>query len=59
MKKPVLLAVALAASANLALAQETPVEFGRVAWERQLEPALDVATKTGKPVWLQFQEVPG
>jgi len=38
---------------------ETPIEFGRIAWGRQLEPALQASAKSGKPIWLQFQEVPG
>lgn len=38
---------------------ETPVEFGAVAWGRELEPALAAASRAEKPVMLLFQEVPG
>lgn len=40
-------------------ADDPPVEFGAVAWGRELEPALAVASRTEKPVLLLFQEVPG
>ena len=36
-----------------------PAEFGRVAWGRRLEPALELAEQTQRPVLLLFQEVPG
>ncbi len=41
------------------LAGDPPPELGRVEWGRVLEPALERSAKSGKPVWLQFQEVPG
>ena len=41
------------------LADEPPIEFGAVAWGRELEPALAAASKAEKPVLLLFQEVPG
>lgn len=37
----------------------TPREFGRVQWQRKLEPALSMSKESGKPVFLLFQEVPG
>jgi hypothetical protein len=36
-----------------------PVEVGKVKWERDYESALTSAKKSGKPVFLLFQEVPG
>lgn len=38
---------------------DEPVEFGRIHWRRSLEPALEESARNGKPIWLQFQEVPG
>ena len=52
----------LAALGPLALSsprQERPPEYGRVSWAERLEPALQRSRASGKPVWLQFQEVPG
>lgn len=49
-------------AAAVAMAQETPQtpkEFGDVNWERRLEPALERAAASKKPVMLFFQEVPG
>jgi hypothetical protein len=49
--------------ANLVLAQQSPVqnppELGTIAWQRDLEAGLAQASKTGKPVFLLFQEIPG
>ena len=39
-------------------AQET-VELGKVKWNRDLEAAKALSAKTGKPMFVQFQEVPG
>ncbi|MGL4399031.1 MAG: thioredoxin family protein [Luteolibacter sp.] len=36
-----------------------PVEVGTVKWQRDYEAALGSAKKSGKPVFLLFQEVPG
>jgi hypothetical protein len=36
-----------------------PVEFGRVAWRRDLDAGLAAAAKVERPVLLLFQEVPG
>ena len=38
---------------------DSPTEFGDVAWGRKLEPALEASARTGRPVLLLFQEVPG
>ncbi len=40
-------------------AQENPVEVGSVRWGRDLDDALTKSTKTGRPVFVLFQEVPG
>lgn len=44
-------------------AQEPPVtnptELGVVRWQRDLDAGLAEAAKTGKPVFLLFQEIPG
>jgi hypothetical protein len=37
----------------------SPVELGRVAWQRDHEAAFASAQGSGKPVLLFFQEVPG
>lgn len=38
---------------------KNPVEVGKVIWERDYEAALASAKRSGKPVFLLFQEVPG
>ena len=38
---------------------DTKSEWGAVNWGRKLEPALDSAEASKKPVMLLFQEVPG
>ncbi len=42
-----------------AMAADPPVELGAVAWGRDLEAAKKVSSKTGKPIFVLFQEVPG
>jgi len=44
-----------AEKANL---DETP-EVGKVTWSRDLGAAQEISRKTGKPIFLQFQEIPG
>lgn len=39
--------------------KNNPVEVGHVHWGRDLESALKQSGKSGKPVFLLFQEVPG
>lgn len=36
-----------------------PVELGTVKWSRDLAATLEATGKSGKPVFLLFQEVPG
>lgn len=40
-------------------ADSNPVELGSVAWGRELPAALAESGRTGKPVFLLFQEIPG
>ncbi|MFK7820038.1 MAG: hypothetical protein AB8G99_15045 [Planctomycetaceae bacterium] len=43
-----------------AAAEETrKVEAGRVSWLRNLEEAKQQSTRTGKPILILFQEIPG
>ena len=37
----------------------TPQEIGTVEWQTDHDAALAASAKTGKPVFLLFQEVPG
>jgi hypothetical protein len=38
---------------------DNPVEIGLVRWQRDFPAAIIEAGRTGKPVFLLFQEVPG
>jgi len=38
---------------------QNPVEVGDVHWGRNFEAALKMSAKSGKPVLVLFQEVPG
>ena len=38
---------------------KNPKELGRVTWLRDFDAATKQSRKTGKPIFLQFQEVPG
>ena len=40
-------------------AKDNPIEVGSVNWGRDLDQALNLSTKTGRPVLVLFQEVPG
>lgn len=40
-------------------AKKNPIEIGAVQWGRNYEDALSQSSKTGKPILLLFQEVPG
>lgn len=55
----VALSALLAGSPQGAVAAETPIEIGQVAWLRDLDEGLALAKTSGKPVFLLFQEVPG
>ena len=56
---PALLALGLGAAIATGPMDDAPPEFGRVRWGRELEPALETSARSGKPVLLLFQEVPG
>ena len=47
------------ANANMAVSDPQPEELGQVHWLRDLKAGRAEATKTGKPLLLLFQEVPG
>ena len=38
---------------------QTRVELGQVDWNRDLDAAQKLSAETGKPLFVQFQEVPG
>ncbi len=38
---------------------DEPIELGTVKWNRELEQAKARSAQTGKPLFVQFQEVPG
>lgn len=40
-------------------AEDPPIELGAVNWGRDLEAAKKTSAKTGKPIMVLFQEVPG
>ena len=44
---------------NSATMGQNPVELGAVQWNRNLENAKAASVETGKPLFVQFQEVPG
>lgn len=43
----------------LTLASDNPQELGDVEWGRDLDAAFEVSKGSGKPVFVQFQEIPG
>ena len=47
------------ANSRTSLVTDAPVELGKVHWIRDLELAQKLATESGKPLFVQFQEVPG
>lgn len=51
--------LALLSAALVLSSDPTPVELGRVAWQRDHDAAFAAARASGKPVLLFFQEVPG
>lgn len=59
MKLALALVVTVAATLGSCMAQQNPVEIGKVKWTRDLDGALAKSKKSGKPVFLLFQEVPG
>lgn len=44
---------------NRPIMGQAPVELGQVEWNRNLEEAKAASAKSGKPLFVQFQEVPG
>ena len=38
---------------------DNPVELGKVNWNRDFDQAKALSAKSGKPIFIQFQEVPG
>ena len=44
---------------NSAIQVKDRPELGSVAWKRNLEEAKKLSAETGKPIFVQFQEVPG
>jgi len=50
---------AVVSLASLACAADHPIETGSVEWGRQLDPALEAARESEKPIFLLFQEIPG
>lgn len=44
---------------SLVPAPEQAVEFGKVRWERDFDAASERARKSGLPMLVLFQEVPG
>ncbi|MEM7146351.1 MAG: VPGUxxT family thioredoxin-like (seleno)protein, type 2 [Verrucomicrobiota bacterium] len=60
--RPTIITLALAAltlSSPATRANPNPVEAGTVTWSRDLDAAFAQSKKTGKPVFLLFQEIPG
>lgn len=55
----VLLGPVPAGTGALKAAERQAVEVGAVKWERDFQGALNKSRKSGKPVLLLFQEVPG
>ena len=49
----------LAMLTALCVTSDTPRELGAITWGRELEPALETSTRSGRPILLLFQEIPG
>lgn len=61
---PITLATSIAAAAAAGAAawggaDESPVELGRVRWQRDFDAASAASKQSGKPLAVLFQEVPG
>lgn len=41
------------------LAQNNPVELGKVRWYRDYDQAVEISKQSKRPIFLLFQEVPG
>jgi len=44
---------------NVMAQEDNPVELGAVNWGRSIEEAQAKSKESGKPLFVQFQEVPG
>ena len=53
---PIVMALA---SSGVCAPEVPPIELGKVPWLRDYDEALAQSRKTGKPILLLFQEVPG
>ena len=54
-----LIILAIGVSADGGETATNPLEVGDVQWGRDLDAALEKSSKTGKPVLVLFQEIPG
>lgn len=63
--RKIFFSILMIAFTNVLLAQsfqyavDNPIELGKVTWLRDYDEATSIADKTGKPIFLLFQEVPG
>ena len=55
----ILIILAIGATALSGESITNPIEVGDVRWGRDLDAALENSAKTGKPVLVLFQEIPG
>lgn len=46
-------------SSSIGTADFAPIELGKVPWMRDYDEARTLAKKTGRPILILFQEVPG
>jgi len=55
----ILITLAIGVTAFSGETIKNPIEVGDVRWGRDLDAALENSAKTGKPVLVLFQEIPG
>ena len=55
----VMIGLSICATAYGSQTAPNPVEVGNVNWGRDFDAALKMSAKSGKPVLVLFQEVPG
>jgi hypothetical protein len=55
----ILVILAVGATVSSGETIKNPIEVGDVQWGRDLDAALENSAKTGKPVLVLFQEIPG
>ena len=55
----ILIILAIGVTAHGSETTGNPIEIGDVRWQRDFDAALENSAKTGKPVLVLFQEVPG